>query len=79
MGEKRALRIPRGQNRYITSIYLEKPFWLTLEEMADEFGISLPELVSHIDGRYENSGNAPRNLASCLRVACLSWQTDRKL
>jgi predicted DNA-binding ribbon-helix-helix protein len=58
-----------------TSVTLEPPFWLTLERMAAEGGLSLNALAGRID-----AARAPgAGLASALRVAALDWALDGAL
>ncbi len=68
--EKRSFRI-HGRS---TTIKLERPFWLALEEISWGQGLGLPALVTDLNDRRSacdhNPGDPP-NLASCLRVYCL--------
>lgn len=49
-----------------TSISLEEPFWLELQQIASQRGISVQRLVGEID-----EGRAGQNLSSALRVFVL--------
>lgn len=51
---------------HATSIALEPEFWMVLEALATNKGLTLPQLVAEID--QNRAGN---NLASALRVAAL--------
>ncbi len=71
LGEKRSFRIHSRS----TTVKLEFPFWQALEKIAKAKRISLAALISRIDDEYRN-GDEPssgeKNLASCLRVFCLT-------
>ena len=65
--EKRGFRL-RGHS---TTIRLERVFWNTLEGIALELGISLPELIERtLDGCIVAN---EKNLSSCLRVICMKY------
>lgn len=65
--EKRGFRI-RGHS---TTLRLERAFWTTLEAMAEDLEISLPELIERtLDGCIVAND---KNLASCLRVICMKY------
>jgi predicted DNA-binding ribbon-helix-helix protein len=49
-----------------TSISLEEPFWLELQRIASQRGVSVQRLVGEID-----EGRAGQNLSSALRVFVL--------
>lgn len=71
LGEKRSFRI-RSRS---TTVKLEFPFWQALEKIAEAKRISLAALISRVDDEYRNGdGPSPgeKNLASCLRVFCLT-------
>jgi len=59
-----------------TTIRLELPFWTVLEDMAEGQGESLGTLIMRIDETCRaRTGltRSERNLASCLRVFCLTY------
>lgn len=56
-----------------TSISVEEPFWLGLNELAAARGTSLAALVAEID-RTRPQGT---NLSSAVRLAVLAWYRDR--
>lgn len=65
--EKRGFR-PHGHS---TTIRLERAFWNTLEAMAQELDITMPELLERtLDGCMVAND---KNLASCLRVICVKY------
>lgn len=65
--EKRGFRI-QGHS---TTIRLERAFWTTLEAIAADLGITLPELIQRtLDGCIVAND---KNLASCLRVICMKY------
>ena len=70
MGEQRSVRLLGGHNNRVTSVRLEIPFWNALEQIADDAGCSLPQLISTINTHYVKKSKGI-TLASCLRVACL--------
>ena len=53
---------------HATSLALEPEFWAVLDAMAENEGLSLPELIGRID---EERG--PSLLASACRVRALAW------
>ena len=65
--QKRGFRI----HGHSTTIRLERAFWNVLEFMADNRGVSLPELVELIHDQCMIAND--KNLASCLRVICLKY------
>ena len=65
--QKRGFRI----HGHSTTIRLERAFWNVLEFMADNRGVSLPELVELIHDQCMIANE--KNLASCLRVICLKY------
>ena len=58
---------------HATSLALEPDFWLALQAMAGERGLSLAGLIGQLD-----SERGPQALASACRVAALAWALDRK-
>ena len=65
--EKRGFRI----HGHSTTIRLERAFWNTLEAIAFELDITLPELIGRtLDGCITAND---KNLASCLRVICMKY------
>jgi len=70
--------MPRLKKRSIllsghaTSMALEPEFWSVLEEMADNRGLTLANLVGELD-----EGRGERPLASACRVAALSFAQAR--
>jgi predicted DNA-binding ribbon-helix-helix protein len=65
--EKRGFRI----HGHSTTIRLERAFWNVLEEMADEQGMTLSEMLQRIHDECLVAND--KNLASCLRVICLKF------
>lgn len=57
---------------HATSIALEPEFWVVLDEMARERGVSLAALIVGID-----RGRAGRPLASACRLAALDYALRR--
>lgn len=65
--EKRGFRV----HGHSTTVRLERAFWTTLEAMAEDLGITLPELIERtLDGCIIAND---KNLASCLRVICMKY------
>lgn len=65
--EKRGFRI----HGHSTTVRLERAFWTTLEAMAEDLEISLPELIERtLNGCIVAND---KNLASCLRVICMKY------
>ncbi|CAN7622947.1 ribbon-helix-helix domain-containing protein [Aminobacter sp. LjRoot7] len=54
-------------------IRLERLFWATLKQLAEDKRLTLGELVDEI----ELSNNETGNLTSAIRVACLRWMADQ--
>ena len=67
MPEKRAFRI----HGHSTSIRLERAFWSVLEAMAEDLGLTLPELLVRIHDQCIVAND--KNFASCLRVICVKY------
>lgn len=60
-----------------TSVSLEDDFWVALNDIAAEKGVSVPSLIEQIDAEQEHV-----NLSSALRVFvfrhyCNAWQKTR--
>ena len=55
---------------HATSLALEPEFWVVLEAMARDHGLSLAGLIGQID-----KGRADRPLASACRVAALAYRS----
>jgi predicted DNA-binding ribbon-helix-helix protein len=53
-----------------TSIALEPEFWLELERIAAQRGLSLPRMIAHIDETRVKTPDGP-SLASAVRVFVL--------
>lgn len=66
--EKRSLSIAGHR----TSLALEPEFWVGLEAMAANKGVTLPQLIEGID----EERSVP-NLSSAVRLAVLGWYRDR--
>jgi predicted DNA-binding ribbon-helix-helix protein len=66
--EKRSLAIAGHR----TSLALEPEFWSGFEAMAAERGLTIAELVKHIDETRHGS-----NLSSAIRVAVLGWYRQK--
>jgi len=65
--EKRGFRI----HGHSTTLRLERAFWNTLEAMADDLDITLPQLIERtMDGCLVAHD---KNIASCLRVICMKY------
>ncbi len=76
LGQKRSFRIRRRS----TTIKLESPFWQALEKIAKAQKVSLGVLITRIDEEYRNQdepSSGEKNLASCLRVFCLTSAAGR--
>ena len=54
-------------------IRLERLFWATLKQLAEDKHLTLGEMVEEI----ERSNNETGNLTSAIRVACLRWMADQ--
>jgi len=63
--ERRSIRI----HGHSTTIRLEKAFWDSLEIMADQDGVTVPELITRVHDHCPQIDT--QNLTSCLRVMCL--------
>lgn len=75
MAEKRSLRIRQRS----TTIRLELPFWRALEDIAKNRKMGLTTLIAWIETNCQKKGEAVQdkaNLASCLRVYCLTQSTQ---
>ncbi|MBT3306232.1 MAG: ribbon-helix-helix domain-containing protein [Alphaproteobacteria bacterium] len=71
LGEKRSFRIHRRS----TTVKLERPFWDQLEGIARARQLTLGDLIEKIDETCrteEGAGTGNRNLASFIRVFCLT-------
>jgi predicted DNA-binding ribbon-helix-helix protein len=55
-----------------TSVALEPEFWVKLDDMAAERGVTTAALIAEID-----EGREGPNLSSALRVAVLQWLEAR--
>jgi len=60
-----------------TSVSLEDDFWVALNDIAAEKGVSVPSLIEHVDSEQEHV-----NLSSALRVFVFrhysnAWQETR--
>ncbi len=71
--ETRAVRL----NGYATSIRLEAAFWRSLEEIAEQQGMSTSRLVSVLHDEILADRGKVTNFASLLRVICLRWSERR--
>lgn len=63
--------VARGRSR--RGIRLERIFWQTVKSIAQRSHMTIGGVVDEISGRYVSSNN----LASSIRVACLSWLAYR--
>src|SRR5262245_17678513 len=63
--------VTRGKTR--RGIRLERIFWQTARQIARRSHITIGGLVEEIS----NQQDSPNNLASAIRVACLSWMVKR--
>jgi len=70
--EQRSIRI----HGHSTTLRLEAAFWSKLEIIASATGMSVPGLISQIQDHCPQMDT--RNLASCLRVFCLKFETIAK-
>ncbi|NQV84421.1 MAG: ribbon-helix-helix domain-containing protein [Rhodospirillales bacterium] len=71
LGEKRSFRLRRRS----TTVKLERPFWEQLEGIAKTRKLTLSALIENIDETCraeERADTGNRNLASYLRVFCLT-------
>ncbi|MGC6512037.1 MAG: ribbon-helix-helix domain-containing protein [Parvibaculales bacterium] len=66
--EKRSITIAG----HATSISLEKPFWDAVRAIAEDRGVSLPELIAEIDAKSREA-----SLSSAIRVYVLHWYQSR--
>ena len=71
--EARSLRI----QGCVTSIRLEKEFWIILEEMAAETENSTPELINALYTEVHQNFGEVRNFTSFLRTACTIYLTRK--
>ena len=71
--ETRAIRL----NGYATSIRLEAAFWRSLEEIAEQEGMSVTRFVSVLHDEILADRGKVINFASLLRVICLRWAERR--
>jgi len=74
MAEKRSLRIRQRS----TTIRLELPFWQALEDIAGNRGMELTTLIAWVEANCQQKDKPIQdkaNLASCLRVYCLTQST----
>lgn len=51
-----------------TSMALEPEFWTALDLIAEDRGMSVPQIIAEIDENRDNP-----NLSSAVRVAILEW------
>jgi len=65
--EKRSFRI----HGHSTTIRLERAFWNVIDLMADDFHLTVPQLVERIVDQCIVAND--KNVASCLRVICLKY------
>jgi predicted DNA-binding ribbon-helix-helix protein len=63
--------VARGKTR--RGIRLERIFWQTAKSIAQRSHVTVGSLVDDISSRQ----NGHKNLASAIRVACLSWMVQR--
>ena len=63
--------VARGKSR--RGIRLERIFWQTAKSMAQRSHITIGSLIDEISSQQASS----KNLASAIRVACLSWMVKR--
>lgn len=68
----RAVTLPCNRRK---GIKLEEIFWEVLQDIANEKGISLGELIGDIEEKFTES----KNLTSILRVKCLNWMRSRNI
>lgn len=66
MAEQRSIRLHSRS----TTIRLELPFWLALEDIAEKQTIKMSALIMQVE--HECRTTEQQNLASCLRVYCLN-------
>lgn len=59
--------------RHQTSISLEEEFWLELQKISKEKGISINQLVTEIDSTHERE-----NLSSAIRIYILNYLKNKK-
>ena len=65
--EKRSFRI----HGHSTTIRLERAFWSVVDIMADDFELTVPQLIERIVDQCIVAND--KNVASCLRVICLKY------
>ena len=64
-------------NGHSTSIRLERSFWLILDEMAAQEGISTPAFVSRLHDEVLELRGEANSFASLLRCACLLRESQK--
>lgn len=72
--KKRSIRI----QGVVTSIALENEIWQTLETIASSEQISLAEFISTLYQEVIERHGEISNLASMLRVSCLTYMANNK-
>jgi predicted DNA-binding ribbon-helix-helix protein len=63
--DRRSIRI----HGHSTTLRLEKSFWDSLEKLASDENMTVPELITAVHDHCPQTDS--KNLASCLRVICL--------
>jgi predicted DNA-binding ribbon-helix-helix protein len=58
---------------HATSIRLEAAYWITLEEIATEQGVSLPRFLTKLHDEVLDFRGEITNFTSLLRCACLTY------
>ena len=61
----------------VTSIRLEKEFWIILEEMAASEGQTTPELINVLYSEVHQNYGEVRNFTSFLRTSCTIFLTRK--
>ena len=61
-------------NKQSTSIRLERSFWVILDGIAREEGVSTPKFISTLHSEVLAQNGEVQNFTSLLRCACLKHQ-----
>ncbi|WP_339110084.1 ribbon-helix-helix domain-containing protein [Thioclava sp. GXIMD4216] len=57
----------------VTSVRLEKAFWMVLEEIAERDSMNVPQLLHQLYNESLDEGHDIGNFTSFLRVCCLRY------
>ncbi|WP_461209578.1 ribbon-helix-helix domain-containing protein [Desulfocurvus sp. DL9XJH121] len=68
----RSVRLHGG----VTSVRLERAFWIILEEVAASQGLTLPRFLENLHDEARARHGEINNFASLLRVVCTTYLSD---